>query len=440
MTSKLEPTPQQAEAIEKMGAFQADRRQRGAGFLLSGFAGTGKTFSITRLLDRLSGEKVVLTAPTNKAVRVLEGMMAEAGLKVETKTTHALLGLVVQYDQDRQILKRKRKSQLNDYSLVIVDECSMINGELWDNLQRQLSGSATKIIFVGDPAQLPPVNEPESPTFGIDNRVELTDIVRQRAGNPIIELSAAIRETMDSGQPVRVADFVRRPGDKSGVSLRLGDRFADWFPRAFQSERYQKDADAFRVVSWTNRRVIAFNRTIRHLLLEAYPEQPFLAGERAVSVGPVYDLDGDKTEIVLNTDIEGTVRSCERAVHPWFPDHRFQVWKTVFQPANGDDEVTAYLPDDREKRRIDDQLNTLADRAREREISWWSFWKLKNAMADLRPCHAITVHRAQGSTFENVFIDSADILANPNRREALQCLYVAVTRASKNVILNSALI
>jgi len=48
----------------------------------------------------------------------------------------------------------------------------------------------------------------------------------------------------------------------------------------------------------------------------------------------------------------------------------------------------------------------------------------------------MTVHKSQGSTFENVFVDAEDILANPNREEALRCLYVAVSRASHNVIVN----
>ena len=367
-------------------------------------------------------------------------MATEAGLIVETRTIHALLGLVVQQKQDKQILKKKRKSYLNDYALVIVDECSMINVELWQHINRELVFCKTKVIFVGDPAQLPPVNEVESPTFDISKRVELTNIVRQKAGNPIIELSSAIRETMATGKIVQVGDFKRKQGDKSGVSLMLGDAFNAWFPKAFKSDLYQNDPDAFRVVSWTNHRVIGFNRSIRNLILDCYPKQPFLPGERAVTAGPVYDLDGEKTEIVSSTDVEGIVRSCKQTMHPWYPEHQFMVWKTVFKPADGGKEVVAYIPDNREKYRISSQLSDLADRARNSEIPWWGFWKLKQSMADLRPCHAITVHRAQGSTFQNVFIDSENILANRNLQEALQCLYVAVTRASKNIILNSSTI
>ena len=435
------PTHQQQEVISKLLEFHKDPKQRGECFLLSGFAGTGKTFSITRFVGNLSKAKVALTAPTNKAVRVLETMASGSGLSVASKTIHALLGLVVQQKQDKQILKKKRKSSLDDYALVIVDECSMVNQELWQHIKQELAFSNAKVIFVGDPAQLPPVHELESPTFNIPNKVELTEIVRQEAGNPIIELSAAIREKMTTGDTIKVNDFKRKHGDKTGVSLMMGREFEKWFPRAFKSDQYQGDPDAFRVVSWTNRRVLEFNRSIRNMILGRYPEQPFLPGERVITAAPIYTQNEKKfSEIVLNTDIEGTIRRCTQTVHPWFQEDQFVVWETIFRPADGGKEAVAYIPDDGEKMRIANHLNEMANTAKNNHGPWGAFWRLKNAMADLRPCHAITVHRSQGSTFQNVFIDSENILANPNRQEALQCLYVAITRASKNVILNSSVI
>jgi len=61
-------------------------------------------------------------------------------------------------------------------------------------------------------------------------------------------------------------------------------------------------------------------------------------------------------------------------------------------------------------------------------------------MARLQAVYALTVHTSQGSTFQNAFIDLADIrkaeFARP--REMQQLLYVAVTRASRAVILLGA--
>ena len=62
-------------------------------------------------------------------------------------------------------------------------------------------------------------------------------------------------------------------------------------------------------------------------------------------------------------------------------------------------------------------------------------YKIRDEIAELRPCVASTVHKAQGSTFDVAVVDVVDILTMRNRSEALQCLYVAVTRPKTYLIL-----
>jgi len=47
--------------------------------------------------------------------------------------------------------------------------------------------------------------------------------------------------------------------------------------------------------------------------------------------------------------------------------------------------------------------------------------------------YALTAHRSQGSTYENVWVDTSDILYNRERREAFQCLYTACSRPTKRL-------
>ena len=80
----------------------------------------------------------------------------------------------------------------------------------------------------------------------------------------------------------------------------------------------------------------------------------------------------------------------------------------------------------------------MSKQAKQKKISWGGFWALKNEfMHDVRPCHAITAHRSQGSTYRSVFVDVEDILSNYNTTEALRCLYVACTRASDILVLKT---
>ncbi len=437
----MRPTTDQEAAITAMKAFFEPLMGAKRFFLLSGFAGTGKTFTITEFVRGLDDDvRVILTAPTNKAVRVLDRMADAAGLNVDTATIHSLLGLVLSYSRQEQVLEKKRAANIGKYDLVVIDECSMVGADLWQRLNAALASHSTQVIFVGDPMQLPPVGEEASPTFAVSDRAELTEIVRQEGGNPIIEFSAAIRHIMATGGKIAVRRFVSEAGSRSGLFLMPDARFEKWFPGAFTQERYKQDRDAFRVVSWTNRKVNYFNDRIRGMLVERHGVQPFVAGERAVTADAVHMRVGKtKTKLVLNTDNEGEVTSCKRLDHPWH-EEPLPVWEIVFRPFDGEDDVTLYIPDADQADKIRLRLNGLAKAAQAGKRQWWDYWYLKNSLADLRPCHAITVHRSQGSTFANVFVDSQNILANPNRQEALQCLYVAVTRASDCVILNSPLI
>ncbi len=96
-------TLDQEEAIEKMHDFFEPLLGGKKFFLLSGYAGTGKTFTITEFVKGLDKDvRVILTAPTNKAVRVLDRMAEATGLSVDTGTIHSLLGLVLSYNKERR--------------------------------------------------------------------------------------------------------------------------------------------------------------------------------------------------------------------------------------------------------------------------------------------------------------------------------------------------
>lgn len=88
-------TEQQRRALDAMWAF-LQPAVTAALFLLVGFAGTGKSTIVFQLVKVLvsQGKRVVLTAPTNKAVGVLQRMALENGVTgVDFFTIHQLLGL-----------------------------------------------------------------------------------------------------------------------------------------------------------------------------------------------------------------------------------------------------------------------------------------------------------------------------------------------------------
>ena len=79
-----------------------------------------------------------------------------------------------------------------------------------------------------------------------------------------------------------------------------------------------------------------------------------------------------------------------------------------------------------------DQYSPLEDKRR--KAAWVQFFQFKDeAFADLRPIHASTVHRSQGSTYEKVFVDLTDIGRSTRRDVLLRLLYVCLVYTSRCV-------
>ena len=111
----------------------------------------------------------------------------------------------------------------------------------------------------------------------------------------------------------------------------------------------------------------------------------------------------------------------------------WQVWRLfVVTDANFDVEVTVLH--ESEQQRFQKELKRLADGKQ-----WQDFWILKQQrFANLNYSYALTVHKSQGSTFQNVFVDLPNLMRNSNIRERNQLLYVAVTRAAKRLFVCKA--
>src|SRR5512135_3027009 len=192
-------TPDQAQAADRIRAWLA---QGEPAVVLGGYAGTGKTFTVTDLLKGyLNRRSLVVTAPTHKAVHVLRGMgLPENPPALRYATLHSVLGLQPVYDLDtgEPRLRQIGPVDLPRDALLVVDECSMVGQELYAHLLRAAARWQVQVLFVGDPAQLPPVKEKTSPTFAhTPCQVTLTTIVRQARDHPLLALATRLRDTLE---------------------------------------------------------------------------------------------------------------------------------------------------------------------------------------------------------------------------------------------------
>ena len=269
-------TDDQEKALEKIAGFLFSGIDDHV-FLLTGYAGTGKSSLIGSLVKTMNEfrQKTVLLAPTGRAAKVFSGYAAQQAFTIHKKI----------YRQQKFAEGSPRFSlseNLHKHTLFIVDEASMISNEspdfsvfgtgrlLDDLIEYVYSAQGCRILFVGDSAQLPPVKQENSPALDRDmlrsyslqvTEATLTQIVRQQEESGILYnatmLRNALRAQLTEGYPkLKVDGF-------ADVARITGTELIDEIASAYQSDGMEETI----VISRSNKLVIAYNNGIRNRVL-----------------------------------------------------------------------------------------------------------------------------------------------------------------------------
>ena len=186
--------------------------------------------------------------------------------------------------------------------------------------------------------------------------------------------------------------------------------------KAFGSERYQENPDQVRVLAYTNRRVNQLNQKIRKSIYGNDLDR-FVLGERLTANTPC--LDGDA--IMLQTSQE-----CEVLDIDIGKCDRWRAWFLDIETELGDFHRLRILHESHQSK-FDDELKVLAEGRQ-----WKAFWDLKQFFHDLNYSYCLTVHKSQGSTFQDVFIDLPNLGRNIKVSERNQLYYVALLQELLN--------
>lgn len=393
-------------------------------FVLSGSAGTGKTFLVRELVNRIKG-RFVFTAPTNKATKVLRESVTRPDYKPDCRTIYSLLGLRLEANGEVRELKAPEDPiDLSSLRAVVVDEGSMINDQVFGHIQKAAIDYKVKFLFLGDPAQLPPVKELRSPIWAIPVGAKLQTVMRH--DNQILELATRLREQVDRFSPT--IKLTASHDHEQGIWKLAGTHFMQEILSQAKEGRFSIP-DASKVIAWRNVTVDRYNKLIRNAIFDE-PSQPWLVGDRVLFAGPARDLD-DKP--MASTDDEGTVTRVDEEGHALAGD--FKIWRIAITLDNNEPVIARVLHADSQAAYAQ-HSEQLAERARSNPRAWKAFWEFKELFHSLKYAYAITAHRSQGSTYDTAFVEWQDILANQNRQEAYRCLYVACTRPKRALVLS----
>lgn len=347
--------------------------------ILFGKAGVGKSYTVRALVERAERERIAhyVLAPTGIAA-----------LNVGGETVHRFMARAWHLGMKQ-----------NPPRFILIDEVSMLRADVLDELakclrdytgDRSRAFGRTKVVFVGDCAQLPPVAPPEeakalvdagyrSPWFFSSEAFaaasagmkffELTQIFRQSSANYVALLDAARR-----GEAKRVVDYLnanRRTDEARGIVIATTNAAANRYNYE-ALDRLSTNSETFRAT---------FDGNWPKHVFPAEVELTLKPGARAMCVKNVYDEDSDERGALLVNGDLGTITDLNDDGVLFRPDRL------------GEDVIVGYQTWKYEERTcVDGEI-------KKREVGRFS-------QLPFRLAWATTVHKSQGQTFEEYTIDA----------------------------------
>ena len=380
-------------------------------FIIQGSAGSGKSTLIKVLHDTIQAQykmyalllqgdpnedefETVLTATTNKAALVLEELT-----DMPATTIHQFLNITVTYNKQTgrpRLVKKKNWGVLYN-KLVIVDEASMVGEDLYRLLDETTENC--KVILIGDQYQLSPITESRSVMETLPcSKVIMNQVMRH--GGIIKDISTQFRDTVET-------KIFKNIPDVPAVKHVDGPTFQALIDQAFTDKNYS--LKSAKILAWTNDIIHAYNSHIRKL--KGFPEM-LSAGETVFTNNPIrygdYHRNVDSEVYIskvgdpsISYGVHGRIVELNKAADFFLPNNPYEV-KAL--------------------------LNKLA-----KDSKWSEHYAIKNTWLDLRPAYASTVHKAQGSSYDTVFINLSDIGRCTIASETARLLYVAISRAVKQI-------
>jgi len=507
--------------------------------LLTSAAGTGKTTLITKLINDVIKNKfctrIAVCCPTHKALNVLKGKLFATSEKptissnIDIMTIHRLLNYQNYIDNSGEIYYAKGAAEPNwsIYQLVVIDECSMLSNQIINDIENEIKkdkNKKIKVLFLGDPCQLNPVNQANSEIFKKTIKtLTLEKIIRTKSQN-IMELSNGHRKWIASNNDIDMPYLSDHLSENINLHSQKAvekwlDKFVKYIKEGDNSKDTTENMNNNIILTWTNKKCNKYNDYIRHKMFNKKELNKYEIGEilifndfhRIIKQNIIETNSDDenvkyenkiisfytseqiklhnikqdkfnfeKIKNLKSTDIPEdisikfvkTITAINKKLLETTMDVYFMEVQKISELKEKEtpiyDIITIHHSSEKEYSALKDYFeeqmiklkngcykmveelkvpkssdNSSFNMVKAEYINIidkkinriWKDWQTNviDRFAQLNYGYSITVHKSQGSTFKNVFIDIMDIFDNPNQPERLKCLYTAITRSSHSL-------
>lgn len=428
MTSTL--TSEQSVAAAGINAYLAAPPAPGSYFCLSGPPGSGKTFMLKEALQH-ERRKIVGATIAHSAKEVLRDSIPNS------YTIAQLLGL--QMDDSSEVITFRRLNpaapkKIDEAEILIIDEASMIDDVLSDTIINEVTTRGIHLIVVGDPFQLPPVKQSHQSKFFDTVHAQLT--TSKRFEGPIGELAFRVRQEIDNinndkpfNKYLLDDEYLRENCVRGDTGFMFMNKIHGMVERAANDiVKHRDDKNYARILAYKNSTIQLLNEGVRSKIYGKHATQ-FERNEIVISRG---GFSVDRIPILHNGQIN-VVTGIMHAIGPYDVPCVFLSLDGI-PTTTGGIPVVMNTPDamaSYEKLRLRFYKDAV-------EFGQWSRYnKFLRSFAQFDYAYATSLYKAQGMTLNNVYVCEGEIMdVKPIEwRQRFQALYVAMTRARKELII-----
>ena len=445
------PTIKQSKLFYLLVEFLFSKNERSL-FLLKGYAGTGKTTTISTLVSSLwkINKKSVLLAPTGRAAKVISVYS-----KKQAFTIHKKIYFPKKMPNGSVDFVLQNNKHTN--TIFIVDEASMIpdrpqNGKLFENgsllddlILYVYSGRNCKLILIGDTAQLPPVKLKLSPALEetrleveyskMVHQIELDEVTRQHQNSGILANATLLRTLIENNSiyfefDLNFPDIIR---------LEDGYDIEDAITGSYDNDGVEDTA----IIVRSNKRANQYNQQIRSQIRGQ--ENEISPGDYVMVVKNNYFWLKESSEagFIANGDTCEVLR-----IHAIKELYGFKFAEVDIRMIDYPDQKpfeTVLLLDTLTSETPSltyEESNKLYEAVREDYGHEKSKYKQllavkKNVFFNalqVKFSYAITCHKSQGGQWKTIFIEQPYLPEGPSK-EYFRWLYTAITRAQEKLYL-----